>query len=441
MHTATRKMSTAIYSGLVVCPALAMITRPISMSLVCSRTVSNFGNIPMGPPDAILGLNEAFAKDPNPNKVTLGVGAYRDDSGKPVVLPSVREAEELLLSKQMKHEYAGIAGIPEFVDLSMKFAYGKDAAVIKEKRVAGIQSLSGTGACRVIGEFYSKFVGRGTPIYLPNPTWGNHIPIMKDAGLTVKQYSYYKPETCGLDFEGLMRDVEAAPDKSIFLIHACAHNPTGVDPSKSQWSDLSQLMLKKQHYSFFDCAYQGFASGNAEEDAWALRKFVEDGHCIALGQSYAKNFGLYGERVGALSIVGKDSEEADRLLSQLKIVVRPMYSNPPIYGARIVQTVLENPALYARWQTECKGMADRIISMRTLLRTKLESLGNGRPWNHITDQIGMFAFSGMTEAEVMKIRSDFSIYMTKDGRISMAGVSSGNLDYVANAIHEVITKK
>jgi aspartate aminotransferase len=263
---------------------------------------------------------------------------------------------------------------------------------------------------------------------------------MKDAGLVVKQYTYYKPATCGLDFEGLMRDVEAAPEKSIFLLHACAHNPTGVDPSKSQWSELSQLMLNKQHIPFFDCAYQGFASGNAEEDAWAIRKFVEDGHCISLAQSYAKNFGLYGERVGALSVVGKDAEEAERLLSQLKIVVRPMYSNPPIYGARIVQTVLENPALYAKWTVECKGMADRIITMRSLLRSKLEGLGNPRPWNHITDQIGMFAFSGLDEAAVARMRSEYGIYMTKDGRISMAGVSSSNVDYIANAIHTVTTK-
>jgi len=430
-------------SGLIFSPqVLSYIPasqRSISMSAVLEKPGSEYADIPMGPPDAILGLNEAFQKDTNPNKITLGVGAYRGDDGKPYVLPSVREAEERLLKGEMKHEYAGIAGIKDFVDLSLKFAYGSDASVLKEGRVAAVQSLSGTGACRVIGEFYATFWGRGTPIYMPNPTWGNHIPIMKNAGLEPKKYTYYHPETCGLDYEGMMKDVGAAPDKSIFLLHACAHNPTGVDPSKEQWAELSELMKKKQHTIFFDCAYQGFASGNAEKDAYAIRKFVDDGHCIALGQSYAKNFGLYGERVGALSIVGKDEEEAARVLSQLKRVVRPMYSNPPLYGARIVQTILSDPALLNQWTHECKGMADRIITMRDLLRSKLEGLGNPRPWNHITDQIGMFAYSGLSEDEVEKLRYDYAIYLTKDGRISMAGVTSKNVDYLSDAIHKVTT--
>jgi len=436
-----KKLATAGMACSQGLSALAFQARHISMSTVVKGPQSNYGDIPMGPPDAILGLNEAFQKDSNPNKITLGVGAYRGDDGKPYVLPSVRAAEEKLVAAGMQHEYAGIAGIPSFVEKSLKFAYGKDAQVLADKRVAAVQSLSGTGACRVIGEFYATFMGRGSKIFMPNPTWGNHIPIMKNAGLEPAQYTYYDPATCGLDFAGMMRDVAAAPDKSIFLLHACAHNPTGVDPSREQWAELSQLMLEKQHNVFFDCAYQGFASGDAEADAWALRKFVDDGHCIALGQSYAKNFGLYGERVGALSVVGRDAEEAARVLSQIKRVVRPMYSNPPVYGARLVDAILSDPALEAQWRQECKGMADRIISMRTLLRGKLEGLGNPRPWNHITDQIGMFAYSGLNKEEVAALRADYSIYLTGDGRISMAGVTSGNVDYLADAIHTVTTKK
>jgi len=401
-------------------------------------SLSHYKDIPMGPPDAILGLNEAFGKDQNPDKVTLGVGAYRGDDGKPVVLPSVRKAEELLLQDKVYHEYAGIAGIPSFVKLSLKFAYGQDAQVLNDNRVAGVQALSGTGSLRVIGEFYSKFFGSSS-IYLPNPTWGNHIPIMKNAGLDVQRYRYYDPATCGLDFSGLMEDVNNAPEGSIFLLHACAHNPTGVDPNQEQWSEMSELMKKKDMKVFFDCAYQGFASGNAEKDAWAIRKFVDDGHLIGLGQSYAKNFGLYGERVGCLSLVGQDEEEAQRLMSQLKIVIRPMYSNPPIYGARIVEKVLSSPELHAQWTDECKGMADRIITMRTLLRSTLEGLGNPRPWNHITDQIGMFCYSGLDKDAVEKMKKEHSIYLTGDGRISMAGVTSQNVEYIANAIHKVTT--
>ena len=236
-----------------------------------------------------------------------------------------------------------------------------------------------------------------------------------------------------------MEDVIGAPDRSAFLLHACAHNPTGVDPTHEQWAELSQLMLRKQHVVFFDSAYQGFASGDSEKDAFAVRKFVEDGHNLILAQSFAKNFGLYGERIGALSVVCKDEDEAARTLSQLKILVRPMYSNPPIHGARLVAEVLKNPALRQQWSGECKAMADRIIGMRSELRGKLEGLGNPRDWQHITDQIGMFCFSGLSEEEVLKLRSDYSIYLTNNGRISMAGVGSGNVDYLANAIHDVTT--
>ncbi|CAM9779533.1 unnamed protein product [Ascophyllum nodosum] len=401
-------------------------------------TSTAWSEIPMGPPDPILGITDAFNKDTDPRKVSLGVGAYRGDDGKPSVLQTVRKAERLLVDKSLNHEYAGIAGLPEFTKLSMAFAYGKDSQALKDNRIAGVQqTLSGTGACRVAGELFARFRGAKSAIYVPSPSWGNHMAIFKNAGLDVRRYRYYNPETVALDFEGLMSDVQAADDESLFLFHACAHNPTGVDPTHQQWAEVSRAVKDKGHVAFFDCAYQGFASGDAEKDAWAIRRFVADGHCIALAQSFAKNFGLYGERVGALSIVCGDAEEAARVTSQMKLIIRPMYSSPPLYGARLVTEILSDDTLSKEWAEECKAMADRIISMRSALRGHLEDLGSPRSWEHITNQIGMFCYTGLTEEEVLKIREDSHVYFTNDGRISMAGLTTDNVQYVAQSIHAV----
>lgn len=405
---------------------------------VAKRCFSVYSDVPMGPADPILGLNEMFGKDTDPRKISLGVGAYRDDSGKPYVLPSVRQAEQLLLEQNLNKEYLGISGLPGFVKLSMEFAYGTDSSALKDGRVAGVQTLSGTGACRLAGEFFNRFsLSAGNVIYQPNPTWGNHIPIFKDAGMEVKQYSYYDKDTISLDFGGMITDMKNAPDGSAFLLHACAHNPTGVDPTEEQWKEISSVMKEKKHLPFFDCAYQGFASGDAEKDAAAIRLFVNDGHNVCLSQSYAKNFGLYGERVGAFSVVCADEEESKRVESQLKILIRPMYSNPPTQGARIVQTILEHPELNPQWYAECKGMADRIISMRTALKGALTKEGSSRSWEHVTSQIGMFCYTGISPDQVLEMREKHHIYLTNDGRVSMAGVTSGNVDYIAAALHDV----
>lgn len=399
--------------------------------------LSHWAKIPLAPADKILGLNEEFAKNTSPTKVNLGVGAYRDDKGKPYILPSVRAARVKLEAKNPDHEYAGIAGLAPFVKHSLEFAYGEGATVLKEGRVAAVQTLSGTGACRLVGEFIARFMGKGKDMYMPDPTWGNHIPIMKNSGLEVPKYRYFDPKTKGFNFEGMLADVLSVKGGSAFLVHACAHNPTGCDPTRKQWDELSQAFLSKKHIVFFDSAYQGFASGDSEVDAYSIRKFVSDGNQIILGQSYAKNFGLYGERVGALSVVTSSPEETERVNSQLKLLVRPMYSNPPIYGARIVQEILSDPVLKKQWAVECKGMADRIISMRHALRSELEKLGSKVPWGHITDQIGMFAFTGLTEAQVLQMRREHNVYCTDDGRISIAGLTSGNVGLVAAAMHAV----
>lgn len=377
-------------------------------------------------------------KDPAERKYTLAVGAYRDDDGQPHILKSVREAEMRLLAQTLNHEYAPIIGVKKFVDLSLGFALGGDSPAIADNRVSAVQTLSGTGACRLANTFIKRFVTGS--IYVPDPTWGNHIPIAKDSGLDVNTYRYLNRDTQGLDLEGFLADVNNAPNGSAFLIHACAHNPTGVDPRPEQWKEISAAMKAKGHLPFFDCAYQGFASGNADADAFAIRRFVEDGHQFMLAQSFAKNFGLYGQRVGCFSVVCKDTEESKRVLSQIKILVRPMYSSPPIHGARIVQTILEDAELEAQWRLDCKEMADRVIDMRYALRTRLEK-GSSRNWQHVTDQIGMFCYSGLTKQEVMRVADEYHVYFTHDGRISMAGLTTKNIDYVAESIKAVIDQR
>lgn len=399
--------------------------------------VSSWNEVPLGPPDAILGITEAFKADTHPSKVNLGVGAYRDDSGKPYVLECIRKAETKLAENYKDKEYTGIAGVPDFVNLTAQLAFGSDLKALQEGRVAVAQSISGTGALRIGADFLSRFYKGNKSVYLPTPTWGNHGPIFRDAHVEVKSYRYFDPKTNGLDLNGMLQDIQNAPKGSIFLLHACAHNPTGVDPRPEEWKQIEAVIKEHGHVVFFDMAYQGFASGYPEKDSWAIRYFVENGHCPLVAQSYAKNMGLYGERIGALSVFCKDAEERSRVESQIKIIIRPMYSNPPIHGARLVATVLGDNELKALWLKEVKMMADRIKSMRDALKSELEKLGSKHNWNHITDQIGMFCYTGLKADQVERLTKEFHIYLTKDGRISIAGINSSNVQYLAKAIHEV----
>ncbi|KAL2214301.1 putative aspartate aminotransferase [Sarocladium strictum] len=398
------------------------------------RAASTWSNVPQGPP-AILGITEAFKADKFDKKINLGVGAYRDDAGKPYVLPSVREAEHKVVDAKLNKEYAGITGVPEFPALAAKLAYGADSPALN--RLAVTQTISGTGALRIGAAFLARHYPGDKKIYIPQPSWANHKAVFLDAGLQVEQYRYYDKKTIGLDFEGMIADVKAAPKGSIFLFHACAHNPTGVDPTQEQWKEISDAVKAQGHFAFFDMAYQGFASGDTDKDAFALRHFVKEGQNVALCQSFAKNMGLYGERVGAFSLVCADAEEVKRVDSQLKIIIRPMISNPPIHGARIASEILSNPTLYKQWLGEVKGMADRIITMRALLKDNLEKLGSKHDWSHITSQIGMFAYTGMTPEEMDRLAKEYSVYATKDGRISVAGITSANVGRLAEAIFKV----
>ncbi|XP_040838539.1 aspartate aminotransferase, mitochondrial isoform X2 [Ochotona curzoniae] len=374
--------------------ALPAAFHPGLAAAASARASSWWAHVEMGPPDPILGVTEAYKRDTNSKKMNLGVGAYRDDNGKPYVLPSVRK----------------------FVT---------------------VQTISGTGALRIGASFLQRFFKFSRDVFLPKPSWGNHTPIFRDAGMQLQGYRYYDPKTCGFDFTGAMEDISKIPEQSVLLLHACAHNPTGVDPRPEQWKEIAAVVKKKNLFAFFDMAYQGFASGDGDKDAWAVRHFIEQGINVCLCQSYAKNMGLYGERVGAFSVICKDAEEAKRVESQLKILIRPMYSNPPLNGARIASTILTTPDLRKQWLQEVKGMADRIIGMRTQLVSNLKKEGSSHNWQHITDQIGMFCFTGLKPEQVERLTKEFSIYMTKDGRISVAGVTSGNVDYLAHAIHQV----
>jgi len=414
----------------------ALLKKPYSAKYIF-RSSSWWANVQMGPPDAILGVTEAFKRDTNPKKINLGVGAYRDDNGKPHVLPSVLKVEKRMTEKGLDKEYAGIAGVPEFTKYAIRLALGDDNKQVADGFNATVQGISGTGSLRIGGAFLNAFFPGPKDVYLPTPSWGNHTPIFKHSGLNVKAYRYYQPSTCGFDFQGALEDINKIPEKSIILLHACAHNPTGVDPKPEQWAELSALIKKRNLYPFFDMAYQGFASGDVDKDAFAVRLFIKEGHQIALAQSFAKNMGLYGERAGAFSLLCSSKEEADRTMSQLKILIRPMYSNPPIHGARLVAEILGDSALKREWLGDVKEMADRIISVRSTLRANLKKLGSARNWEHITDQIGMFCFTGMNQQQCERLSKEFSIYLTKDGRISMAGVTSKNVEYLAQAIHAV----
>ncbi|XP_047327976.1 aspartate aminotransferase, cytoplasmic-like [Impatiens glandulifera] len=399
---------------------------------------SVFSHVDQAPEDPILGVTVAYNKDPSPVKLNLGVGAYRTEEGKPLILNVVRKAEQILVNDSTRvKEYIPIVGIADFNKLSAKLIFGSDSPAIQESRVTTVQCLSGTGSLRVGAEFLARHYAQRT-IYVPVPTWGNHLKIFALGGLAVKTYRYYDPSTRGLHFQGLLEDLGSAEMGSVVLLHACAHNPTGVDPTLEQWEQIRQLIRSKGLLPFFDSAYQGFASGSLDADAQPVRIFVADGGECLVAQSYAKNMGLYGERVGALSIVCKKADVASRVESQLKLVIRPMYSSPPIHGASIVATILKDSEMYHEWTIELKAMADRIISMRQELHEALLAKGTPGDWSHIIKQIGMFTFTGLNKDQVAFMTKEFHIYMTSDGRISMAGLSSRTVPHLADAIDAAV---
>ncbi|CAG9316245.1 unnamed protein product [Blepharisma stoltei] len=397
---------------------------------------NKFGHIQLAPPDPILGTAVAYNKDPHPNKVNLGVGAYRTNEGKPLIFQAVREAERALIEDPaVNHEYLGIDGHEGFVRLARELLLGADSPAIAEHRVASSQGISGTGSLRIGAEFLSVYL-HPPCVLISEPTWGNHITIFEKVNVPVKKYPYWKLETRGIDLDGMLAALNEAPAGSVVLLHSCAHNPTGVDPTHEQWERIFEVILARDLLAFFDSAYQGFATGDLEADAWAIRSFISRGGQCLVSQSFAKNAGLYGERIGALHIVCTDSDTTERVLSQLKIVVRAMYSNPPLHGALIMAKILGDPALRENWQNELRGVAHRIIDMRRALYEGLIKLGIAGDWTHITSQIGMFSYTGLTPAQCEVMINKWHCYMLKNGRISMTGINTHNVEYVAAAIKD-----
>jgi aspartate aminotransferase len=403
---------------------------------------STWQQVPLAPPDSIFKLTAAYKADTFPQKINVGVGAYRDDDNKPWVLPVVKKATEVLLNDPaLDHEYLPITGYPEFTAAAARLLLGPDCAALKEGRVASVQTISGTGANHLGALFLNRFYKWDGPqqIYLSDPTWANHYAIFKNVSVNPLNYPYYDPRTIGLDIEGFLSSLRNASPRSVFLLHACAHNPTGVDPTPEQWNKIADVFLEKNHFAFFDCAYQGFASGDLDRDASAVRYFQERGVSMLICQSFAKNAGLYGERVGALHVIGSTKEEHDRIKSQLSVLQRSEISNPPSHGARLVALILNNPELFEEWKRDIKTMAGRIIDMReklhAILTKELKTPGN---WDHITSQIGMFSFTGLNAKQSQEMVDKFHIYLTNNGRISMAGLNSKNLRYFAESMDKVV---
>lgn len=402
--------------------------------VVCVRAVaSRLSGVEMAPADPILGVSEAFKASSDPNKLNLGVGAYRTEELQPYVLKVVQKAEQKMLAKGENKEYLPIDGLASFKKATVDLLLGADSPAIAEGRVCTLQSLSGTGSLRVGAAFIAAWMP-GTTVYLSNPTWGNHRNIFADSGVEWKYYRYFDPATVGLDFKGMMEDIKAAPKGSIILLHSCAHNPTGIDPTPEQWTQIADLLLECGHMAFFDVAYQGFASGDLEKDAASVRLFVKKGVECFVSQSYSKNLGLYAERVGAINAILNDAESAKKVGSQMKRLARAIYSNPPVHGARIVAEAVNDPEMFKLWKEEMEMMSGRIDAVRTKLRASLEARMPEKDWSFVTSQIGMFSFTGLKPAQVDNMTNKWAVFMTKDGRISLAGLNLAKCDYLADAI-------
>lgn len=407
----------------------------VTMQAVAAAEVSSrFAGVPQAPPDPILGVSEAFKADTSPEKLNLGVGAYRTEDLQPYVLKVVRHAEQKMLENNLNKEYLPIEGLVAFNKATAELLLGADNAAIKEGRVATVQGLSGTGSLRLGAAFLQRYLP-GAKVLISNPTWGNHKNIFNDAGVPWSEYRYYDPKTVGLDFQGMIEDISAAPQGSVILLHGCAHNPTGIDPTPEQWEKIADVIQEKGHLPFFDVAYQGFASGSLDEDASSVRSFVARGLELLVAQSYSKNLGLYAERIGAINAVVPSADVAGKVKSQLKRLARPMYSNPPVHGAQIVASIVGDPALFDEWRAEMEGMAGRIKTVRQKLYDYLSDKDkSGKDWSFVLKQIGMFSFTGLSKTQSDHMTDKWHVYMTKDGRISLAGLNLAKCEYLADAI-------
>lgn len=399
---------------------------------------SFFENCSLAPPDPILNLSVAFKKDSHPNKVDLGVGAYRDDAGKPFIFKAVKMAEEAVQADPKNdHEYTTIDGFAMLKPLCLRVLFGEELAQGNESRIVSSQTISGTGALRVAAEFISIHCGKPA-VYVSDPTWGNHNAIFAKAGMAVHTYPYWNDAEKKVDIEGWIKCLETVPAGSVILLHACAHNPTGCDPSEAEIERIVEVIARRRLLAVADTAYQGYASGDLEKDSFMMRKLLSSGAEFFITQSFAKNMGLYGERFGMIHIVTKNPDIAAKTLSQLKLVIRPMYSSPPIHGAKIALKILSDPNLFNLWLSELKQVSGRINHVRTQLADGLAACNLNCDWSHIKTQIGMFSYTGLTPNQVDNMISKWHVYMMRNGRISLAGLNESNIHYVIDAIADSV---
>ena len=398
--------------------------------------MSLFSAVEMAPRDPILGLNEAFNADQRTTKVNLGVGVYYNEQGRIPLLRAVAAAEKARAEAQTPRSYLPIEGIASYDQCVQKLLFGNDAVVLNEGRVVTAQALGGTGALKVGADFLKRLLPNAV-VAISDPSWENHRALFEAAGFPVQNYRYYDEASHGLDRQGMLDDLKSLPAQSIIVLHACCHNPTGVDLEASDWQDVLDVVRERNHVAFLDIAYQGFGDG-IEEDAAAVRLFADSGLSFFVSSSFSKSFSLYGERVGALSIVTETREMAARVLSQVKRVIRTNYSNPPTHGASIVGAVLGNPELNSLWQEELAQMRERIRGMRQAFVEKLAAKGASRDFSFVTRQRGMFSYSGLSAGQVERLKNDYGIYAVNTGRICVAALNEQNLDAVTQAIVEVL---
>jgi aromatic-amino-acid transaminase len=398
--------------------------------------MSLFSAVEMAPRDPILGLNEQFAADTNPNKVNLGVGVYYDDAGKLPLLKCVQAAEAQIMGTPKARGYLPIDGIAAYDGAVKGLVFGSDSDVVTSDRVATIQAIGGTGGLKVGADFLRR-MGASKQVLISDPSWENHRALFTAAGFDVDTYPYYDAANRGINFDGMLARLNSAEAGTIVVLHACCHNPTGYDIDPAQWDQVVATVKARNLTAFLDMAYQGFGFG-IQEDGAVIQKFVDAGLSFLVSTSFSKSFSLYGERVGALSVLCESKDEAAKVLSQLKIAIRTNYSNPPIHGGSVVATVLGTPELRAQWEQELAEMRDRIKIMRQTLVDGLKAAGVQADMSFITKQIGMFSYSGLTKDQMVRLRNEFGVYGTDTGRMCVAAMNSQNINYICKAVAAVL---
>lgn len=404
------------------------------------QTKSIFTHVPAYPGDPILTLMEAFQRDTHPNKVSLSIGLYFDEAGRLPVLNSVRQAAQSLAASAEPCGYLPMEGLSPYRQLVQNLMFGAEHEAVHAGRIATMQTPGGSGALKVGADFIKRYFPEAE-IWISDPTWDNHLAIFEGAGLLTHSYPYFDAATGSVCFDQMMEALRSVPSGNVVLLHASCHNPTGVDLSREQWQALIPLIVERGLIPFLDMAYQGFGDG-LDEDAWSVRALADAGAQAFIANSFSKNFSLYGERVGTLSVVCTDATTADNVLGQLKATVRRNYSSPPIHGARLVQHVLQSPELTASWETDLANMRERIKDMRARLHEALHAhFGEQRDFGFLLTQRGMFSYTGLTEQQVNRLREEHGVYLVKSGRMCMPGLSRDNVQYVADAIITILGKE